>query len=118
MNLLNKDTDLAKYDFSPSQYYPEENTKTQIYLHHTAGNSNGFNVFKDWESNPERIATCVTICGKSSKNEFKDRIYKYRDFLVKLNSMLDKEFDSDLLNVRDELLGDINQFLYLLTFDK
>lgn len=72
MNLLNKDTDLAKYDFSPSQYYPEENTKTQIYLHHTAGNSNGFNVFKDWESNPERIATCVTICGKSSKNEFKD----------------------------------------------
>ena len=26
--------------------------------------------------------------------------------------------DSDLLSVRDEILGDINQFLYLLTFDK
>ena len=53
-----------------------------------------------------------------SKNEFKDCVYKYRDFLINLNSMLDKEKDSDLLNVRDELLGDINQFLYLLTFDK
>lgn len=72
MNTLNKDTDLAKYDFSTNQYYADENKKVQIYLHHTAGNSNGYNVFKDWESNPERIATCVTICGKSSKNEFKD----------------------------------------------
>ena len=30
----------------------------------------------------------------------------------------DSKRDSDLLNVRDEILGDINQFLYLLTFDK
>jgi hypothetical protein len=26
--------------------------------------------------------------------------------------------NTDLLNIRDEILGDLNQFLYLLTFDK
>ena len=26
--------------------------------------------------------------------------------------------DTDLLNIRDEILADINQFLYLMTFDK
>ena len=70
------------------------------------------------DSRLENLSKHLELLNTSSKSEFKDRIYKYRDFLVKLNSMLDKEFDSDLLNVRDELLGDINQFLYLLTFDK
>jgi hypothetical protein len=31
---------------------------------------------------------------------------------------LDKERDSDLLNIRDEILADVNQFLYLLTLTK
>lgn len=72
MNTLNKETDIIKVDFSTNQYIQEENTKVQIFLHHTAGNSDGFNVFKFWESNPERIATCVTVCGKSSNNQFRD----------------------------------------------
>lgn len=72
MNTLNLQTDIEKYNFSANQYYAEEHGKKQIYIHHTAGNSNGINVFKDWESNPERIATCVTICGKPKNNEFKD----------------------------------------------
>jgi hypothetical protein len=70
------------------------------------------------DSRLENLSKHLELLNTSSKSEFKNRVYKYRDFLVKLNSMLDKEFDSDLLNVRDELLGDINQFLYLLTFDK
>jgi DNA-binding ferritin-like protein len=49
---------------------------------------------------------------------FKKRIYNYRDFLIYLTEVLDAEKDTDLLNVRDELLGDVNQFLYLLTFNK
>jgi hypothetical protein len=35
-----------------------------------------------------------------------------------MNIYFDPSRDSDLLNIRDELLGDINQFLYLMTFDK
>lgn len=52
------------------------------------------------------------------KINFKARIHEYREFLISLNKMLDKERDTDLLNVRDEILGDINQFLYLMTLTK
>lgn len=54
--------------FPTSQYMAEEHPKTQIYLHHTAGNANGEQVFKGWESNSERIATCVSISGPSSSS--------------------------------------------------
>lgn len=57
---------LKQVIFSSNQYIQEEHPKKQIYLHHTAGNANGEQVFKDWESNTERIATCVTISGKGS----------------------------------------------------
>jgi len=56
-----------------------------------------------------------------SKNvmDFKSRIYQYREFLINDISMyFDARRDTDLLNVRDEIVGDINQFLYLMTFDK
>jgi len=49
-------------------------------------------------------------------SDFKDRVYEYRTFLSQLNNYFDATTDSDLLNIRDEILGDLNQFLYLLTF--
>ena len=49
---------------------------------------------------------------------FKSRILKYREFLIDMSNTFDKERDTDLLNVRDEILGDVNQFLYLLSFNK
>jgi DNA-binding ferritin-like protein len=54
----------------------------------------------------------------SNKKEFKDNIFKFREFLTDMNYHLDKNKDTDLLSIRDEILIDINQFLYLLTFDK
>ena len=50
--------------------------------------------------------------------DFKARIFFYREFLIKMNTVLDSNRDTDLLNIRDEILGDINQFLYLMTFTK
>lgn len=50
--------------------------------------------------------------------DFKARVYFYREFLINMNDVLDKNRDTDLLNIRDEILGDINQFLYLMTFTK
>ena len=35
------------------------------------------------------------------------------EFLVGMTDQLDSRYDTDLLNVRDEMLGDINQTLYL-----
>lgn len=54
---------LVQYEFPLSQYMQDEIKKTQIYLHHTAGNSNPIAVYEWWESNPERIATCIVIGG-------------------------------------------------------
>jgi hypothetical protein len=49
---------------------------------------------------------------------FKDKIYQYREYLIHMDKCLDQKRDTDLLNIRDEILGDINQLLYLLTLDK
>jgi hypothetical protein len=37
------------------------------------------------------------------------------EFLVGMTEQLDPKYDSDLLNIRDEILGDINQTKYRLT---
>jgi len=37
------------------------------------------------------------------------------EFLVSMTDQLDKRYDTDLLNIRDEMLGDINQLKYRLT---
>jgi len=39
----------------------------------------------------------------------------YIEFLIGLSNVLDKTQDSDLLNIRDEILGSLNQLKYLLT---
>ncbi len=47
-------------------------------------------------------------------NDFKREVNKYKDFLI--NIKLNITNNSDLLNIRDEILGNLNQFSYLLTF--
>ena len=70
------------------------------------------------ESRIHLLERRIELLDSSNVLEFKHRIYEYRDFLRSMNVIFDETRDSDLLNIRDELLGDINQFLYLLTFDK
>jgi DNA-binding ferritin-like protein len=50
--------------------------------------------------------------------DFTKEINKYKQFLIDMNkdAGLNITNNSDLLNVRDELLADLNQFTYLLTF--
>lgn len=55
---------IKQVPFPASQYFQEEHPKKQIYLHHTAGNASGQQVFSGWAANSERIATCVSISGK------------------------------------------------------
>lgn len=57
-----------------------------------------------------KIVDCANL------DNLKENIYKYREFLIGLSAVLCPRKDTDLLNVRDEILGDLNQFLYLLTF--
>lgn len=58
---------ILQYDFPPEQYMMEETAKTQIFLHHTAGNPNAVQVFDWWVSNAEKVGTCVSISGNSPK---------------------------------------------------
>ena len=60
----------------------------------------------------------IELIDSSNVLEFKKRMYEYRDFLIEMDLYFDKKKDTDLLSVRDELLGDVNQFLYLLSFTK
>jgi hypothetical protein len=36
------------------------------------------------------------------------------EFLHDFHKKIDQEYDTDLLNIRDEIIGDLNRFLYLL----
>jgi len=54
----------------------------------------------------------------TSVNDFKRKIEEYKSYLVNLDNkpVLKTMTNSDLYNIRDEILSDLNQFLYLLTF--
>jgi len=56
--------------------------------------------------------------GAYNTRAFVAKIHEYRAFLIEMDAYFDKSVDADLLGVRDDILGDVNQFLYLMTFDK
>lgn len=60
----------------------------------------------------------ISLKDYTSVSDFKREILKFREFLISLttNKTMENLANTDLYNVRDEILGDINQFLYLLTF--
>lgn len=70
------------------------------------------------QSRIKMVEKTIDLLDENNKTNFQARIFEYRAFLTDLNIYFDTSRDSDLLNIRDEILGDINQFLYLLTFDK
>ena len=64
------------------------------------------------------LTNSIPLLEFKQTKDFKSRVYFYRDFLINMSQVLDASRDTDLLNIRDEILGDINQFLYLMTFNK
>jgi N-acetyl-anhydromuramyl-L-alanine amidase AmpD len=68
-------TKIKQLPLKESEYFKEEHKKTQIVLHHTAGNSSAVNVAKDWANDTRgRIATCAIISGANTKNSFDGEI--------------------------------------------
>jgi DNA-binding ferritin-like protein len=60
----------------------------------------------------------IIITDPSTKTEFKKIMYDYRVLLEdKMNQYISEKGNTDLYNIRDEILGNINQFLYLITFE-
>ena len=60
----------------------------------------------------------IDLLDFESLKPFQDKILEYRSFLMDMNIVFNEKRDSDLLNIRDEILSDLDQTLYLLTFNK
>jgi hypothetical protein len=60
----------------------------------------------------------ISLKDYTSHGEFKRELEKFKSYLVGLDNCvaLKTMSNSDLYNIRDEMLANVNQFLYLLTF--
>jgi len=57
-------------------FYPQNNPKTQIYLHHTAGSSNILATLRTWDSKAaSKIATHYIISPEQTEHVFKDEYW-------------------------------------------
>jgi len=61
----------------------------------------------------------IPIRDFTSLEQMKKTIVDFKSYLVDLdsNKVMNIMSNSDLYNIRDEILGDLNQFMYLLTFN-
>ena len=67
------------------------------------------------QSRIQFVNTHIPVMDYSTSEDFQKCIQRHRVFLTDLTHMFDPVQDSDLLNIRDEMLGNINQALYLLS---
>jgi DNA-binding ferritin-like protein len=60
----------------------------------------------------------LPLLDNTNLTDFTNEISKYKNFLINMSkdSELNLTSNTDLLNIRDEILGNLNQFTYLLTF--
>lgn len=63
---------IIQKQLSKNQYLQEKHTKTQIYLHHTAGNEDPINTANWFQKDPKKIGTAFIIGGKSINKTYKD----------------------------------------------
>jgi DNA-binding ferritin-like protein len=60
----------------------------------------------------------IPLIDFSTQEQFIKKVIQYKEFLVSLDTNLTMKSmsNTDLYNIRDEMLGHFNQLLYLLTF--
>jgi len=94
--------------------YPEHKATDELYEHLNEHIDRFVEIMlgKD-ASRIHNVQSRIYKCHNS--HQLKQKIHDYQQFLINLNQHLDNKRDTDLLNIRDEILGDLNQFLYLLT---
>ena len=68
------------------------------------------------ESRIQQADQMLPLFNYQQEENFKKKMHEYRKMLHKLNDVFSTDTDSDLLTIRDELLINVNQFLYLMTF--
>jgi DNA-binding ferritin-like protein len=63
-----------------------------------------------------RLEKKMRLMKIKNTHSLKQKMYEYRTYLIHMDKCLGRD-DTDLLNIRDEILADVNQFLYLLTLE-
>ena len=60
----------------------------------------------------------ISLNDLDSQEKLKSNIESFKKYLISLNkhSLMMSTENTDLMNIRDEILEDMNKFLYLLTF--
>lgn len=60
----------------------------------------------------------ISLMDMNSIDKFKAKVDSFKSYLISFNNnkAITTMYNGDLLNIRDEILGDINKLLYLLTF--
>jgi hypothetical protein len=58
--------------------------------------------------------TVMKIKNLDTNDQLEKYICELIDFLTEVHKKVDLERDTDILNIRDEIVGEFNQFLYLL----
>jgi DNA-binding ferritin-like protein len=60
----------------------------------------------------------IKLVDLSSHESLKREVDRFKGYLISLNdnAAMKRMSNTDLFNIRDTILGDMNQFLYLLTF--
>lgn len=60
----------------------------------------------------------ISLYDLNNQSQLINKINSFKGYLVNLtnNKAIKQMSNTDLLNIRDEILGDMNQFLYLLSF--
>jgi hypothetical protein len=58
----------------------------------------------------------IPLLDYTNVEDFKKEIERYKMFLNGMSTDADLNVNTDLMNIRDELLSNLNQFTYLLTF--
>jgi len=70
------------------------------------------------QSRIQHMEKKMDLVNTDNMRDVKSHVLEFRNFLNEFNVHFNAKRDSDLLSIRDEILSDVNQFLYLLSFDK
>jgi DNA-binding ferritin-like protein len=103
--------------------------KTKSFAHHKATDelyqelSKNIDLFVEVlngknENRIEMLSHHLKLYDFTNKTELKIKMFEFRQLLVDLDRTFDPRDDSDLFSIRDDMLINVNQFLYLMTMDK
>jgi len=90
----------------------------EVMLGKGSADSKGSANSKGRASRLKNLSNQIPLHASPTTISFRDKILAYRDYLIQMDKCLNSKDDTDLLNIRDEILADLNQFLYLLTLTK